>query len=74
VSRGPSLKRTVETLVDLARRSHATGFTVKMPDGTEVHWNPTDTMMADRRQTGDEPNEIDIILEQRKKKRREAKP
>jgi hypothetical protein len=74
VSRGPSLKRTVEALVDLARRSHATSFTVKMPDGTEVHWNPTDTMTADRPQTDNEPNEIDIILEQRKKKRREAKP
>jgi hypothetical protein len=74
VSRGPSLKRTVETLVDIARRSHATSFTVKMPDGTEVHWNPTDTVTADRPQTDNAPNEIDMILEHRKKTRREAKP
>jgi hypothetical protein len=32
VSRGPSLKRTVEALVDLARRCHATSF-VSLTEG-----------------------------------------
>ena len=74
MSRGPSLKRTVEALVDVARKSHAAGFTVKLPDGTEVTWNAADTMTASPPQSDDETNDFDAILQQRKKKRREAKP
>lgn len=74
MARGPSLKRTVETLVDVARKSHAAGFTVKLPDGTEVTWNATDRTAADVPQSDDETNDFDAILQQRKKTRREAKP
>jgi hypothetical protein len=74
MSRGPSLKRTVEALVEVARKSHAAGFTVKLPDGTEVTWNATDTMTADPPESDHDTNDFDTILQQRKKKRREAKP
>jgi hypothetical protein len=74
VSRGPSLRRTIETLADVARKNHAPTFTVKMPDGTEVTWNSIETLTEQQPVTDNEPNEIDIILEQRKKKRREKDP
>lgn len=74
MSRGPSLKRTVEALVDVARKSHAAGFTVKLPDGTEVTWNATDRTTADEPQSDDKMNDFDAIQQQRKKTRREAKP
>jgi len=75
MSRGPSLKRTVEALVEVARKSHAAGFTVKLPDGTEVTWNAIDTMTACPPESHcDETNDFDAILQQRKKKRRAAKP
>jgi hypothetical protein len=71
MSRGISIKRTIEALAAVARETHAAGFTVKLPDGLEVTWNATE---ADTAQTDEPPiNDFDTILE-RKKKRRETQP
>jgi len=68
--RTASLKRTLESVVDVARKNQVSSFKLEMPDGTKVHWNA-----GEEPQPIDVPetNEIDAILKQRKQQRREAK-